>query len=769
MLISILSGIILSVFIFVLGHRLNAKYAILYAIVPISLFVFFAQYIPLLHFQNPVLSSYIWMPAMQINFDFNMDGVGLLFCLLISGIGSLIFVYAAKYMIDDSDIHRFYAYLSLFMSAMLGMVLSDNVITLFLFWELTSISSFFLIGHYHKNAESRKSALISLGITGAGGLVLFAGLIWMAQIVGSYSIQEIIAQSSLIKNHEAFYIILTLLFIGAFTKSAQFPFHFWLPGAMKAPTPVSAYLHSATMVKAGIYLLLRFSPAFNHTPFWNITLLSIGGITLLLGAIISIGKYDLKSILAYTTISALGFMVFLIGLGSDLALKALGIFIVVHALYKATLFLITGIIDHTYHTREINELAGIRKHKPLLFATGIIAAFSAAGIPLTFGFLGKEAIYESLYQQQEIWSFVLLGLLVLANIFMLYASFVAGIRPFTGKPSQIVQETPIKSDGSLLIAPVLLAALTVIFGVAPVLFEKSILDNFLASTITNVAIINSHLALWHGFNIVLVLSLITIILGTAIYIFAPKNIDKRETEARYNTGNIFIGLNILLKKSALVITHKLHNGYLRKYLLTITVFSLAILGYAIFKHIQIHLDFSKYSSFKIYEVAVAIMVIISVITTLSTSSRLTAIVSMSVVGYCICLFFVFYSAPDLAMTQFTIDTLTVVLFLLVLFRLPSFVNLANRKTKIRDAVVSILFGVFIGIIALGILNEPHPNTISKFYGNESYLAAHGKNVVNVILVDFRGFDTLFEIVVLSIAGIGVISLLKLQVAETEKE
>ena len=769
MLISVLSGIILSIFILFFSNKLNAKSTLGYALIPIGLFVYFLQQIPSVRVENAILYSYKWIPEMNVNLDFNLDGLSLLFCLLISGIGSLIFVYASKYLIEDKDIHRFFGYLSLFMSAMLGMVLSDNVISLFLFWEITSISSFFLIGHYHYSAASRKSALVSLGVTGAGGLVLFAGLIWMAQIAGSYSIQEIIKNANLITSHPYFGGILTLLFIGTFTKSAQFPFHFWLPGAMKAPTPVSAYLHSATMVKAGIYLLIRFSPAFQGYDIWNITLTAVGGITLFLGAAVSVSKVDLKSILAYTTISALGIMVFLIGIGSNLAIKSLGVFIVIHALYKATLFLITGIIDHTYHTRNITLLSGLRKDNRLLFVSGLIAAFSAAGIPLTFGFIGKELVYDAVYQLQQTWAFALLGVLVLANILMLYSSFTAGITPFIGKKSEIADETNVKFEPKLAFAPVLLALFCILFGIFPQLFEASFLDNFSQTILTDKQIILSRLHIWHGFNIIFILSAITIFLGTVFYLSRLKRAPLEEQDPRFSMGKVFYRLNTTLKDSAFKITHLLHNGYLRKYLLTIIVFSLLVLGYAIFKHIHITLDFSRYSSLRIYEVAVAIMVIISVITTISTSSRLTAIVSMSVVGYCICLFFVFYSAPDLALTQFTIDTLTVVLFVLVLFRLPSFINFANRATKFRDAIVSILFGLFIGIIALGIIHEPHPNIVSKFYANEAYISAHGKNVVNVILVDFRGFDTLFEIVVLSIAGIGVVSLLKLQVQETEKE
>lgn len=769
MLISVLSGIILSIFILFFSNKLNAKSTLAYALVPLGLFVYFILHIYNLGFQKSVFYSYKWIPEINVNLDFNLDGISLMFCLLITGIGSLIFVYASKYLIDDKDIHKFFGYLSLFMSAMLGMVLSDNIISLFLFWEITSISSFFLIGHYHYSAASRKSALVSLGITGAGGLVLFAGLMWMAQLVDSYSIQTIISNANLITSHPYFGFILSLLLVGTFTKSAQFPFHFWLPGAMKAPTPVSAYLHSATMVKAGVYLLLRFSPAFQGHEIWNITLIVIGGITLLLGAAVSISKIDLKSILAYTTISALGIMVFLIGIGSDWALKALGIFIVVHALYKATLFLITGIIDHTYHTRNITRLSGLRKDNPYLFIAGLVAAFSAAGIPLTFGFIGKELIYDSVYQIQKPWAFGLLGVLVLANLLMLCSSFSAGISPFIGKLSEVAKKTESKFDIKLALGPIVLAFLSLLFGIFPQLFEGSFLDNYTRTILTDNHIINSRLHLWHGFNIIFILSAITIILGLILYITRFKTDFTEESDPRISMENIFSKINSGLKRLAFKITHILHNGYLRKYLLTITVFSLLILGYAIFKYLHLSLDFSKYSSVKIYEVAVAIMVIISVLTTISTSSRLTAIVSMSVVGYCICLFFVFYSAPDLALTQFTIDTLTVVLFVLVLFRLPGFINFANTATKIRDAVVSILFGLFIGLIALGIIHQPHPNIVSKFYANEAYISAHGKNVVNVILVDFRGFDTLFEIVVLSIAGIGVISLLKLQVQETEKE
>src|SRR5690554_407177 len=406
MLAAVLSGLLVSLLLVPLGKFVRGKWSILVSLLPFSLFLYFLSFLPQISQGHTFHESFAWVPSLGLNLDFYLDGLSLMFALLITGIGTLIFLYASAYLEGHPFLDRFYGYLSLFMAAMLGMVLSDNILLLFIFWELTSISSYFLIGFNNNQSASRKSALVALGITGGGGYLLLAGLILAGNLSGTFSIQEMVNSSSAIKDHALYGLILLFVFAGAFTKSAQFPFHFWLPGAMKAPTPVSAYLHSATMVKAGIFLLARMFPVLGGTIEWSTTLMIVGGFTMVYAAYHALFKTDLKGILAYTTISALGILVFLIGMGTEASLLAASVFILVHALYKATLFLVTGIIDHETGTRDVTKLSGLRKVMLPVAIAGILAALSNAGIPPTFGFMGKDLIYEGTLHLGD-WAYLL--------------------------------------------------------------------------------------------------------------------------------------------------------------------------------------------------------------------------------------------------------------------------------------------------------------------------------------------------------------------------
>lgn len=346
MLLAVLSGFIVASLVPFFGKLLRGNRSFIMTALPLSLFIYFLAFIPSVSRRQPSLIFYDWVPSMGINFNFLVDGLSLLFALMITGIGTLVFLYTSAYMKGDRYLDRFYGYLCLFMGAMLGMVLSDNIFTLFVFWELTSISSFFLIGYNNESKESRKAALISLAVTGLGGFFLLAAFALLGNIAGTYSIHEMMGSAAMLKEHRLYVLIIVFLFLAAFSKSAQYPLHFWLPGAMKAPTPVSTYLHSATMVKAGVYLLARFTPVLGGVAVWDNTLVIVGGFTMLYAAFHSIFKRDLKEILAYSTISALGMLVFLLGLGTPEALLSAAVFIIVHALYKASLFLVTGIVDH---------------------------------------------------------------------------------------------------------------------------------------------------------------------------------------------------------------------------------------------------------------------------------------------------------------------------------------------------------------------------------------------------------------------------------------
>ncbi|WP_353124216.1 putative monovalent cation/H+ antiporter subunit A [Parapedobacter pyrenivorans] len=769
MLIAVLAGLIVSILYIPFGKYLRGRLAILVALLPITLFAYFISFIPAIQDGRHVHSHHPWVPSLGINFDFHLDGLSLLFSLLITGVGSLVFLYAAPYLKGHRYLDRFYGYLSLFMAAMLGVVLADNVLLLFIFWELTSISSFFLIGFNNDNGASRKSSLIALGVTGGGGFLLMAGLILMGHLSGSYSIQEMLGSNEFLKSHTLYGLILILVFAGAFTKSAQFPFHFWLPGAMKAPTPVSAYLHSATMVKAGIYLLARLQPVLGGTDYWMYPLVVIGGITMLYSAFHSIFRTDLKSILAYSTIAALGMLVFLIGIGTAESLLAASVFILVHALYKASLFLTAGVIDHETGTRDVTQLSGLRKVLMPLSVAGILAALSSAGLPLTFGFIGKDLIYEATLHTTGFWMITLTALALLTNGLLLCAGFMAGIKPFTGNLPERFARVHLP-NGLMWGAPLLLAILGIILGCAPWLVDDALLNP--AAYAMHQSAIDSPLKIWHGFNLVLLLSGVTLALGTLLYIVRKPSAASLASIERYNNlapKHIIGSLARYARKISIRYTRTLHNGYLRVYLLRIIIFAILLLAFRLFTGGPIKLTFDTLSPISIYEVVVVGILIAAIYITVTAPSRLTAVVATSVIGYCICLLFVFYSAPDLAMTQFTIDTLTVVLFVLVLFRLPPFLNFANRGVRIRDGIVASAFGLVIALVAIQVLNQPVDGTVSKFYGDNAYLLAKGKNVVNVILVDFRGLDTMFEIVVLSIAAVGVVSLLKLRLKASEKE
>ncbi|KAA5537608.1 hydrogen gas-evolving membrane-bound hydrogenase subunit E [Paenimyroides baculatum] len=771
MLLPIIVTFLLAFLMLLLKPQKFLRFFKFICVVPLLLFLYLLTYLPSVYQgTKSIFFKNEWIPSLGISLDFKIDGLSMLFGLMITGIGTLIYLYAAEYLKRDENIHRFYCYLTLFMGAMLGVVLSDNLITLFVFWELTSISSFFLIGYNTDQEASRKSAMWALGLTGLGGFFMLASFALIGIVAGTYSLNELLAYPDVLLNNQYYYIIIFLLFAGAFTKSAQFPFHFWLPGAMKAPTPVSAYLHSATMVKAGIYILARFSPILGGDTVWNDTLMIVGGITMVMGAVLSVFHKDMKGLLAYSTISALGIIVFLIGIGTETSLYAACTFILVHALYKATLFLITGIVDHATHTRDLSVLRGLRKVMPVIAIAGFIAALSSAGIPFTFGFLSKELIYgvstDGIWTQETV--FVLTGIALLTNIFLTSSGFLAGIRPFFGKLPKEFEKIK-KPNFYLWFPPVLLSALTLLFGIVPSIIDQSILKSATISVLGTST--QMYLSLWHGFNLVLLLSAITIVLGILLYLVikpSSRNESRLKGLDDFSPQTILTSIALGIRWFAFRYTRFFHNGYLRVYIMFIVIFFTGIVGYKLFADVPLRVNTEDLSAFRIYEFTVFVITIIAIYFITSTTSRLTSIAALGVIGYSICLIFVFYGAPDLAMTQFAIDTLTVVLFVLVLFKLPPFLKFTNKKIQFRDGVISVCFGILISLITLQALVSPADKSVSKFYADNAYILAKGKNVVNVILVDFRGFDTMIETIVLSIAAVGVYSILKYKTQDGEK-
>ena len=738
----------------------------LMVLLPLGLFIYFLS---LYSGAGDVIHTYSYGTEMiPFSLDMRLDGLSWLFSLLITGIGTLIFLYAGGYMKGHKYGIRLYGFLSLFMGAMLGLVLSDNVMGLFTFWELTSISSFFLIGFNNDSEASRKSALKALGVTGGGGLILFAGLVGLGELAGTYSISEMVEHHSTIIANTYYPLIFVLIMIGAMSKSAQFPFHFWLPGAMKAPTPVSAYLHSATMVKAGVYLLARFTPILGFTDLWNNSLMIVGGITMLYAAFHSILRSDLKGILAYSTVSALGIMVFLLGVGTEESFLAVGLFILIHALYKASLFMVTGIIDHETGSRDVSKLRGLRKVMLPVAIAGILAAWSSAGIPPSIGFMGKDLIYESTFTNL-IHPYIITAAAVSTNIMLFAAGFFAGWKPFSGK-LPVEYEKVHLPEWTMWVPPLTLAILGFVFGLFPLYVETPLLGSMYKS-LTG-ANWTGHLALWHGFNPVLLLSAITIVLGFVVYLVIKpggrisKGIFKIEFLSPENIiEKIAHGFNFIAK----YLTKILQNGYLRIYVLVIILFTTGLLIYKMTLDMSFVVDYSALSAVTIYEAITVFILISAILFTVFSTSRLVAVASMGVVGLAICLIFVYYSAPDLAMTQFTIDTLTVILFVLVLYRLPRFLPLQFSWRHVRDGLVAITFGTIMAMLTIEVLQHVPNKDISIFYAENAYILAKGKNIVNVILVDFRGADTMVEIIVLAIAAIGVFGLIRLQIRKSQIE
>ena len=753
--------LLVSLLIFILPRRLKEKKAIPLALVQLGFFVFFLSKIEAIKSGNSISTLIQWIPQMGLDLEFSLNGLNLAFALLVTGIGTLVFLYASAYMKSYEGTDRFYFYLFLFSGAMLGLVLSGNLIQLFIFWELTSFLSYLLISFFHEKEMSRKAAFQSLIVTGLGGLFLLAGIILLGGIVDSYSIADWIEQSVYIKANSLYLPGLLLILVGAFTKSAQFPFHFWLPDAMQAPTPVSAYLHSATMVKAGVFLLVSLSPALGGTIAWTYIIPLIGVITMLIGSYFAITQTDLKAILAYTTICALGILVLLIGIDTELSIKAAFLFLFVHAFYKASLFMIAGFIDKKTGTRELTNLGGLIRYMPFTFIIASLSLLSMAGLPPMLGFLGKELIYEAKVQSPGIASLVLV-LGVASNVLMIAVSLYFLFKVFLGKKSDYPKQ-PNEKGWLFLVGSGILTLLSLFFGLFPNLLGNSIIDP--ALRIIHVDSIDVKIKIWHGFNPVFFLSLFTIILGIGLFILVIKR--KNILEKWKNLNNrLFVikfteifssGLYYFIDFSKLN-TKRLQHGYHRYYILSVIAFTSLLL----WMQVYVTRNWEFYTDFTLnpfYISGLVLIIILSTIYSVLAKSRIIMIIAMGVTGYGISLIYLFYSAVDLAITQILVETLTVVMFVLILQRLPLFVKLSSKHTKIRDLAIAIVFGGVMTMLALQAIHVDFSRAVSDFFVENSYIKAHGKNIVNVILVDFRALDTLGEISVLTIAGLGVYVLL----------
>jgi len=700
-----------------------------------------------------------WVPSLGLNLTFKLDGLSLLLTLLISGIGSLVILYGSEYLHDHIHLQRFYCLILLFMTAMLGLVLSENALLLFMFWELTSISSFFLIGFEFSKANARAAAWQALLVTGAGGLALLAGFVMLGQITGSYEIRRWAEMAGEINSHPLSPVAFILILIGAMTKSAQFPFHFWLPNAMEAPTPVSAYLHSATMVKAGIYLLARLLPVFGGLAIWTPSLTIIGLITLITSALLALGQTDLKRLLAYTTIAALGMITLLLGIATPIAVKTAMVYLFAHALYKGALFLVAGGVDHATGSRDVRELGRLAKAMPYTAAAAGLAALSMIGFPPLIGFISKELVYESTLTAFN-FALPLTGLVLLANVAIAAVAGWVGIGPFWGKSSQEIR--PHEGSFQLWMPPLLLAFISLMIG----LFAQPVGDWVIGPAAQAILLtqVKAKLSLWHGFTPMLLLSILTVFIGIGIY-FLRSRIQPAvnpvwQTIGKFGPSSMYQhGLKGLLSFAAYQ-TRVLQNGYLRFYVMTIILTTLGLTGLTFFTRVGLFsVNFGSMPRF--YDVILVGIILCAAFLVTRARSRLTTIALLGSIGFSVALIFLLYSAPDLAMVQFAIETLTVILFVLVIYRLPKFNQLSNRVTRGIDIIISLAGGVLMTTLMLLISTHGSESRLASYFVQNSEVLANGRNVVNVILVDFRGFDTLGEISVLAIAAIGVYSLIRL--------
>jgi multicomponent Na+:H+ antiporter subunit A len=733
------------------------------SLIPFSIFFYFASFIPGLSRGETFRVAYTWVPSLNVSLSFHIDGLSLLFALLISGIGGLITIYAGGYLEGHEYLGRFYAFILMFMASMLGVVLADNLFTLFIFWELTSLSSFLLIGFENEQESSRSAALQALLVTGIGGLALLAGFVLLNIAGGTSEISQLAALGDQIQGHPYYVGILILILLGAFTKSAQVPFHFWLPSAMVAPTPVSAYLHSATMVKAGIYLLARMTPVLGGTEIWLVLLVATGLVTTIVGAYLALSNTEMKRILAYSTISSLGIMVLLIGLGASGAIKAVIVFILAHALYKGALFMIAGVVYHETNTLDLDNLGGLWRLMPITAIIAGLAALSLSGLGPVLSFIGKELILEALIGS-PVYAILLVAAAVLVGAISVALALIIAIWPFF-RTSLEYSKHPHDPNLNLLLGPGLLAFSGLLLGLFPFMIADTIVSPAITAILGQPFPVS--LALWHGFSVALGLSGISLLSGLILYrqwIIWRKGSSIIGKYMRNGPAWFYEESIIWLNRLALAQTRILQSGHLHHYLYTIIISTILIGFYALVGRTHL-LGTVVFNEVRFYEAGLAILILVSALVSITIRSRLAAVAALGVVGFGVALTFVFFGSPDLAMTQLMVETVTVILLVLVLYHLPGFAILSGRRDRIRDAIIASAAGLMMTLFILSTMQVRVDRPISEFFIEQSYRLAHGRNIVNVILVDFRAMDTLGEITVLSLAAVGVFALLKLRIGK----
>jgi multicomponent Na+:H+ antiporter subunit A len=708
-----------------------------------------------------------WVPQLGIDLALQVDGWGRLLALLISGIGVLVLLYSIMYLGKQEDLGKFYMYILLFMGAMLGVVLSANLMGLYIFWELTSISSFLLIGFWYTRESGQYGALKSMILTVSGGLAMLAGIILLGEIAGTYDMATLIANKDAILADPLSGVAMVLILIGAFSKSAQVPFHIWLPDAMSAPTPVSAYLHSATMVKAGLFLVARLWPIFATHIYWTGVVANIGLLTMVTGAYLALQKTDLKAILALSTISQLGLIMALFGFGTEGAAAA-GVFhLLNHSTFKGLLFMVVGIIDHETGTRDITRLSGLRKSMPISFILAAIGAASMAGVPPLNGFISKEMFLEASLHGP----FGVPGELIAVGSSMLTVVYclILAHKIWFGPETHDTPKHPHEAPWLMLLPPGILAVLVVAIGVYPGLVEYSIVKPAILA-VTQVPP-DLHLALWHGFNIPLLMSGIALAGGLVGYLNLERlvKVFRRWAPEKYNSNNLYDWLwwkDQVMEKTAKRITAYQMTGLLRDYL--VFILGAAVLGLVSTLWMKgINVTGLDLAPIEIHEYVLLGVIVAGGLAAVLSRTRLMAIVAIALVGLPLSLFFALMGAPDLALTQLVVEVVTSVLFLLVFAQLPQ-MKIYPRRPVYQDINVVVAIGVGVVATIFTLLANAErafgPDAAEWMLAN-SYEGGGGTNVVNVTLVDFRGIDTLGEITVLAVAALAVYMLIKVQLAK----
>ncbi|WP_043527993.1 monovalent cation/H+ antiporter subunit A [Litchfieldella xinjiangensis] len=703
--------------------------------------------------------SLAWLPELGLDLAFRLDGLSLLFALLILGIGLLIILYAAFYLSAEEASGRFFAYLMLFMTAMVGIVMADNLLLLWLFWELTSLSSFLLIGFWSHSSEARKGARMAMTVTGAGGLALLAGLLLLGDMVGSFDLGVVLESGDAIRADSRYPLMLVLVLLGAFTKSAQFPFQFWLPHAMSAPTPVSAYLHSATMVKAGIFLMARLHPAIGDTALWGWIVTLTGMATFLYGAWFALIKTDLKAILAFSTVSHLGLITVLLGVGSPMAILAALFHIINHATFKGSLFMSAGIIDHETGTRELSKLGGLRKAMPVTAVLVSLAAAAMAGVPLLNGFLSKEMFFTELLDTPLLgglgWLLPTLATLggILSVAYSLRLVHAVFFKPAKESPPKSPHEPP-----HLMRLPVeLLVTVCVLVGIIPAVLATGLLD--LATRAVLGEALEFHLAIWHGFNVPLLMSVLALAIGILVYAMHSHIRRLARQFAPVDARRSFEQGTQTLVAATQAITLRLENGSLQRYMSLLLGASLLLATLGLLDLPTLAGDKPSQPLDGVLILGAALLIFGAVGTAVTHRYRLISLLMLSVVGLLVSLTFARFSAPDLALTQLSVEVVTMILLMLALFFLPQKTpRESTAKRNIRDLLLAGSLGMVVASLNYAVLTRDM-SSIAHFFMENSIPGGGGHNVVNVILVDFRGFDTLGEITVLALAGLAIFKLL----------